>query len=638
MKKILPIIIGIASGLIISMIGLKIYQVNIAYGELNWWNEITAFGNFFDWKDVFGPSSKGKDLYNLIYVKRFVVPGKNALTDVAKKYGLTTMEAKSVVGGSILPILNTSYNKSPSMTQERALAVMQNVKESYDILKESYDLQQEVDASIRPSEIFSNNDLSDSGFDLIYDLSKIEEVLFIDVVQNTIGKPYVDGLKSPYLPTADDYKNENYVSGGPDFVSGYKIDLKDKNANGSGGSTGNGGTGGIGNAGGGGTDGQKTDSVGVAGTATTPIGDKKITVDVLKKDLCAVKDDISSALDDFEKEVSNKAPDQASGNPVDSGNANGNPSGSEDKSLGDGNEGAGTPGEKSKDLNVPTQNTTQETLSPAPKDKWADAWCPEDPNVADGGDSYGGLGTTFGDAGFTSLGDVGNSLLNNSSSTLTGAGVGFASKAFSAKASVCVTIKLIKKTLSTYYPGKSCVLCEVKKINDILKKTLDHSLIPNKSTGNMLESAKCKNAMGSLFDMKFVVIKAPIPTPSGGDIILGKNIFESWKKFIDRYQPLLFSSLKVDSVTKFQIENAPAASTQDKIFSDVQKELAISTAAAKKELSNIETSEPATNTALYAQTLIKELNFMSQTFANYKDLLEKTNNVCQEWGQKPDIQ
>ena len=74
MKKILPIIIGIASGIIISLTGIKFYQENIAYGELNWWNEVVAFGNFFDWKDVFGPSSNGKDLYTLIYSKHFVIP------------------------------------------------------------------------------------------------------------------------------------------------------------------------------------------------------------------------------------------------------------------------------------------------------------------------------------------------------------------------------------------------------------------------------------------------------------------------------------------------------------------------------------------------------------------------------------
>jgi|GEM_PF-1438696 len=616
MKKILSIIIGITCGIIISLMGIKLYQKNIAYGELNWWNQAVAFGNFFDWKDVFGPSSKGKDLYTLIYSKHFVIPEKNALSDIAKKYGMTTMEAKAVAGGSIIPIMNTPYNKSINMTQERAMKIMQNVKDSYDILSEAYSLQQETDASIRPNEIFANNDLSDSGFDLIYDLSKIEEVLFVDVVNNTIGKPYVDALKSPYLPTAEDAKNENYISGGPDLFSGYKIDLVDKNATPQG----------SGNGGNSGTDGNVDTKT---GSATLPLGDKNVVADVLSKDVCAVTNPLASALDTFEKVTSTDANDQTSG-----GNSS-SPDKKIDSTTPDGGTGTKPPG----DTQPATKNTTQGDLVPAPKDNWADAWCPEDPSVATGGDSYGGLGTTFGDSGFTSLGDVGNSLLNNSSSTLTGAGVGFSSKGFSAQASVCVTIKLIKKTLSSYYPGKSCVLCEVKKINEVMKSTLSHSLVPNKVTGNLMESAKCKSAIGgSLFDMKFVVIKAPIPTPSGGDVILGKNIFESWKKFVDRYQPLLFNYLQVDTVSKFQLENAPPSSTQDKLFNDIQKELAISSAEAKKELSTMEAAESATNTAIYAQALIKELDFMTQTFGNYKDLLEKTNNVCQEWGKKPNIQ
>lgn len=612
MKKTLSIIIGIAAGIIISMTGIKLYQENIAYGELNWWNEVVAFGNFFDWKDVFGPSSKGKDLYTLIYSKHFVIPEKNALSDVAKKYGMTTMEAKAVAGGSIIPIMNTPYNKSINMTQERAMKIMQDVKDSYDILSEAYSLQQETDASIRPNEIFANNNLEDSGFDLIYDLAKIEEVLFVDVVNNTIGKPYVDALKSPYLPTAEEATNENYISGGPDLFSGYKIDLVDKNATPQGSET----------------DGDKNVET-KAGSATLPLGDKNVVADVLEKDVCVVTDPISSALDTFEKATSTTNTDKTSGGDSSS------PDKKIDSDIPDGGTGTKLPG----DTQPATKNTTQENLAPAPKDNWAEDWCPEDPNVATGGDSYGGLGTTFGDAGFTSLGDVGNSLLNNSSSTLTGAGAGFSSKAFSAQASVCVTIKLIKKTLSSYYPGKSCVLCEVKKINEVMKSTLSHSLVPNKVTGNLMESAKCKSAIGgSLIDMKFVVIKAPIPTPSGSDVILGKNIFESWKKFVDRYQPLLFNYLQVDTVSKFQLENAPPSSTQDKLFNDIQKELAISSAEAKKELSNMEASESATNTAIYAQALIKELDFMTQTFGNYKDLLEKTNNVCQEWGKKPNIQ
>ena len=156
----------------------------------------------------------------------------------------------------------------------------------------------------------------------------------------------------------------------------------------------------------------------------------------------------------------------------------------------------------------------------------------------------------------------------------------------------------------------------------------------------MMESAKCKSALeaSSLFDMKFVLLKAPIPTSSSNDLIFGKNIFESWKKFTDRYQPLLFNYLKVEDVTRFQMENAPSSITQDKIFTNIQKELAMATGEAKKKIEDIEMSEAATNTAMYAQTLIRELEFMTQTFENYKDLFEQTNTVCQEWGKKPTIQ
>ena len=619
MKKTLPIIIGIASGIIISLTGVKLYQANVAYGQLNWWNEVVAFSDSFGWKDVFGPFANGQDLYTLVYSKHFVVPEKNALTDIAKSYGLTTTEAKSVVGGSIFPLLNTGYNDSTAMTQERAMRIMQDVQDSYQILNESYQLQQELDASIRPSEIFANNDLSDSGFDLLYDLSRIEEVLFVDVVPNTIGKPYVEALKTPYVPTQDSQKMENYIANEVDLFSGYRVNLPKNAGTNSGKNTT-------------GTSGSVADASNKTGEATLSLGDQNVVADVVSKDVCVTTDTIFSALDNYEKEAISKASEGTS-----SGNGNG-----VGENIYVGSESDNTNGELSGTNQNETQSqqkeVTQETLTPAPKDEWMEAWCPEDPTVQSGGDSYGGLGATFGDSGFTSLGDTGNSLLNNSSSTLTGAGAGFSSKALSAQASVCVTIKLIKKTISSYYPGKSCVLCEVKKINEIMKKTLSHSLIPNKVTGNLMESAKCKSAIEvPLIDMKFVLIEAPIPTPTDNDVIFGKNIFESWKKFVDRYQPLVFEYLKVDDVTKFQTENAPSDVTQDQLFNSIQSELNIATAEAKQNLRDIEMSESATNTALYAQALIKELDFMTQTFGNYKDLLEKTNTVCQEWGKKPDV-
>ena len=441
MKKILPIIIGIASGLIIAFTGVHFYKLNVAYGELNWWNKTVAFSDSLAWKDVFGAFANGKDLYNLVYVKRFIVPEKNALKDIAKNYGLTITEAKSVAGGSIIPLLNSSYNKTPNMTQEKALRIMREVKESYEMLNEAYALQQEADTSIAPSEIFANNDLIDSGFDLIYDLSKIEEALFVEISETTIGKPYLDGLKTPYLPTQSSKTTENYIASGVDYISGYQVDFKKNLEAASGGGTGGGGDAGSTS---------NTDDAAKSGEATMPLGNKKATADVLAKDECIKPDSVSSALDNYEKEAKDKASGDNSGTAPNGGD--GNPAGGGNN--GGGGDGGGNGGNGGGNQPPPDEGAEPGEVAPAPKDDWVKAWCPEDPNVPSGGDSYGGLGTTFGDAGFTSLGDTGNSLLDNSSSTLTGAGAGFASKTFSAQASVCVTIKLISKTLSSYYPGK----------------------------------------------------------------------------------------------------------------------------------------------------------------------------------------
>ena len=50
---------------------------------------------------------------------------------------------------------------------------------------------------MKPSEIFSNGSLEDSGFDLVRDLEMMEAILFVETQPVTVGKDYLKRVDSP---------------------------------------------------------------------------------------------------------------------------------------------------------------------------------------------------------------------------------------------------------------------------------------------------------------------------------------------------------------------------------------------------------------------------------------------------------
>lgn len=240
----------------------------VAHGEVNIFDEFTAYGNFVDWNEIFTASSSGHDLYFLVHDKLTAFPKNDALREVAQKYGLTTDEAKQVIDGSVTPIFNNPARRSAQLTLEDAYILVENLQEDFNEIHEILLLSQEVDVLISPSEIFTNGSLSDSGFDLVYDLSVIEEILFVETEQTTVGDPYGDALSSPYLPTDYDQQLENYVGteGDGDILSmSFGLEVSE--------------------------DGDE---------ATFNIGDEAVSVDVLEEDVCPSDNSLLDALNEYE--------------------------------------------------------------------------------------------------------------------------------------------------------------------------------------------------------------------------------------------------------------------------------------------------------------------------------------------------
>lgn len=627
MKNFLRIITGVVAGSALA-VALILQSGQVAFSAINWWDEVVSFGDAFDWKNVFSPSSSGQNLYALVHAKLFRYPQNDALNEIARNYGLSRNEARSVVNGSMTPLFNTNALKN-NVTQEDAFVAMKGMQEQYKLLLEVYDLQQEVDIYTTPTEMFANNDLSDSGFDLIHDLSVIEEILFVDIVQNTVGKPLSEQLDKPYLPTDLQKTLPPYIANkNPAAIAEFTAALSDD-----------------GGASGGGVSGVKNEKSGealavengeiAAQSGSLTIGEYSVPVEIKENDICpADENSFAGTLQDFNEDqaavsfgnggsgVANSSAQGGQGGGVGiSGNGTDGSAGGSDGAIsgGAGGEKAKTPIKKENGL-----------LSPE-ADKWKSEWCP---GLSSGEPAGDDSGNALGKNSFKSLGGV-NYLVDLIAKQSAGAVKAFGNEDIAAYIAVCFDVELVTKTVSSYDPGKGCVLCEAEQINELMTKTLSASLVPNKAVGNFFETAKCKDAYEPFLDMQFIAIAAPIPSPSNDDAIYGKNIFEEWNNFVERYQPLLLP--KIEGDFGFNVANLPADTSQAELLRSLTKTVNKSKADAQLMIENFERTADSTNVVGYMQAVLTELNEMRVFFEKYNDLYKKTAKVCKETGKKKSL-
>lgn len=593
----------------------------VAFSAINWWDEAVAYGDAFDWKNVFSPSSSGKNLYALVHAKLLRYPQNDALNEIAKNYGLSRDEARSVVNGSMTPLFNTNALKN-NVTQEDAFLAMKGMQEQFELLLETYDLKQEIDIYTTPTEMFANNDLSDSGFDLIHDLAVIEEILFVDIVENTVGKPLSKQLDKPYLPTDLQKTLPPYIANkNPAAIAKFTASLTaDDSAAGDNSQIKNNESG---------EDLEVKNGEIAAQSGSLTIGEHSVPVEIKENDVCpADENSFAGALESFNQ-------DQPAGLGISDGSAQGGGAGvggvgAESDANGDAGGlnglGGGNSGLKDK------PPIKEENGLPAPAaDKWKSEWCP---GLSAGEPAGDDSGNALGKNSFKSLGGV-NYLVDLIAKQSVGAVKAFGNEDIAAYIAVCFDIELVTTTVSSYEPGKGCVLCEAEQINELMTKTLSASLVPNKATGNLFETAKCKDAYEPFLDMQFIAIAAPIPSPSNDEAIYGKNIFEEWNNFVQRYQPLLLP--KVEGDFGFNIENLPADASQAQLLSSLTKTLNKSKADAQLAIENFERAADSTNVIGYMQAVLTELNEMRVFFEKYNDLYKKTAKVCKETGKKKSL-
>ncbi len=102
---------------------------------------------------------------------------------------------------------------------------------------------------------------------------------------------------------------------------------------------------------------------------------------------------------------------------------------------------------------------------------------------------------------------------------------------------ICVTLEFIEKpATAAFNKTDNCIQCHVQFINESLQKTISHSLIPAKATGNLGESGLCKNAAGTSLGavgMNVSVNFVPVITPVKDDLITLGNITDEWNKYAE---------------------------------------------------------------------------------------------------------
>lgn len=592
--KLLPISLGLVIGVVMTAIMISLTGAQVAYGEGDdggsFWNKVVAASDSFSWSEVFD-ANDGQDLYVLIYKKTVEYPERDALRDLAANYGMTTAEAQAVLDGSVSVIFNSPNRKGTVLTQEDAMLQLHDIQENYKFIKELYDVQQEVDMAIKPSELFANGDLSDSGFDLINDLNTMEKILFLNETANTVGGDYAGALDSPNNATERDETFKDYVaSDTPIAVNRLSL------------------------------------SQGAEPKASLQIGDAEIDVELLDEDVCVLEDPTKAALDQFAEEEAQKEAEAAA---APGGGAGGNGGiGVEDIVGFD-------------DPNVDANK--QDGVEPAAPSKWGSAWCPGLPDSGGGAvDNFSeeGVGDFLGN--FKSLGGSSPGPLYAGASARAESGYG------EANAAICMSLQLVRETLSSYNPGDSCIQCEVEKINALMEKTLSHTLIPSKATGNLLESAKCKQTGGALLNMQLITIWNPIPTPPNDELIFGKNIFEEWNDFADRYQPALLNKIKfsdqevadktLDGAGSFTLGHAPSGSSQIDILNQVKQTADGYAAEAAQQVKIYQDGDTGSNQMLYLQNVLAEMREMNNLFKSFRDIYGKINtDAIAKIKEKPNI-
>lgn len=512
-----------------------------------------------NWGDRFGttdPEKVGVDLYEDILQKVKVDPDKKAFKNTAGAFGTSEGNMNRLLNNDLGPILD----KSPYLTQDEAIKKMMNIQQRYQEEKDIFALKEDLDAATTPSEIFANDDTSDSGFDLINDLSNIENILFKKMDPIDVGGAY-NASASGGAGGA----------GTPGNKTGAKTPPPSE---------------GTGSASspltGGGT------SPGTGTQQTTPAADQsglgKKPSATSNPNICFADQKLDQALKDFQsKKLSDPNYKETPTKPVSSG-------GTGTSGSGGGGGGGENTGSTSSALSAPAEFDYNPPPLPPAQSAPASNWLNDLP-----------------------CNDI-----------------------------LCLKINFVKTTAAAYVDSDNCIACHIEKINEKLKETINHSLIPGKATGNLLEPGLCKQAAAGLFSkagIRFYAVAKPIKTPTNDDMIYGTSMVDEWDKFVNTYKPFPFYEKKipdpsdpkqdasVPSVEDSAAKNAAAMATPDTSLDTISRNISSQVKGVQDQIARqVAIAEPSVQSdtdASFFQGIKKELEQMNFYFDSFQSILHR---------------
>jgi hypothetical protein len=550
----------------------------------------------YSWNKIFSanPSGFGKNLYLKIYHSGVYQPEQNALLTTAKAYGLTVNEAENVINGSLTPILQQK-KQDPGFTQEQALEISSRIQRLFRDISATEKLRGEFNSQSTPTEIFANGDLTDSGFDLVFDLDTIEYYLFVERSPNkvnlVVNPGNTDFQSSPVKLDRPQSNTAFYDTQSSGLGSSVASDGK-STANSPQGSAKSGGA----------TSGDSSGS---------PRLLKDLPAGLLNDQgqICPPNPGLQNAaenstpVDDTSPGGDKRPHDGNSGDHDNPGRYTGD---TPSVDIGD---GASLP----PPTDTPTGSQTAK-LTPAPNN------FPKDTGFCN--DLKGKI--------FQYPSEV------NAEDSL--------------KMSFCFGISTSSAVYTTFYPEKPCILCTVSLINEAFRKTVSHSLVPSKLTGNIFESAKCKSGynLGSVFDMNVFVVPMPILTPPKYSAYEGHDVSTSFDLFAKQYLPFsskvapgekssekstdLISREDDDTLREKQavtqcLAMSPRDVSQTDLLDCVSNIVQISKGRQQESIQNMRDAvDLEVSTDLY-QPLIAELRRMGHFFTSFKILFDEVSST-----------
>lgn len=540
-----------------------------------------------DWGATFGsdnPEEVGQDLYKNILGMTRLAPDQKAFKNTAGAFGTTESSMVRLLNNDIGPILE----KNPYITQQDAVKIMTNIQQRYAEEKDIYDLQSDVDASVMPNEIFENGDTSDSGFDLINDLNNIQTILFNKADPIDIGGN-VNASSHGSIPGTG--SGASGIGSGQGGEAGAGTGVGPGPSSGAGENTGTSGnalrggqnvaatTGGTGLA-------------AAAGGSTSGLGLKPDATQ--NPNICFGSSQIDNALKDFNQ---NKAVDPHYKETPTQPTA-----------------GVGALGTVARGLN--TDGTQQ---------------------------SGAGENTGIGSSALTGGTNSGEFNYNPPAAQIAQpAAADDWLKALPCTDVLCIQVNFVTKPASAYVDSDNCIACHVEKINEKLKETVMHSLIPGKATGNLLEPGICSEATADLFrsvNMRFYAIAKPLLTPTNDDLIYGTNMTDEWDKFVNTYKPFPFYEANipdpndsntdtfVPTVEDTAAKTALSMATPDTTFQTVNKNIQQQITGIQNQIAkNVAVAESAVQTDVdssFYQSIKTELDQMNFYFLSFQEILHR---------------